>query len=127
MRGPATSVTAGQNRLFVASFITLIAAGVGFSIRSGILDDWGREFGFTQTELGEITGSGLWGFGLAIVFFSLFADRVGYGPLMVVAFVLHLLSAALTLAAPFVFQQHGKEAAYWLLYAGMSLFALANG
>jgi len=127
VEGQASSVTAGQKRLFLASFITLIAAGVGFSIRSGILDDWGREFGFTQTELGAITGSGLWGFGLAIVFFSLLADRVGYGPLMVVAFLLHVLAAALTLAAPLVFQQQGKEAAFWLLYAGMSLFALANG
>jgi MFS family permease len=117
----------GQRRLFLASFITLIAAGVGFSIRSGILDDWGREFGFTQTELGSITGSGLWGFGLAIVFFSLFADRVGYRPLLAVAFALHVLSAVLTLAAAFVFHQFGKDATYWLLYAGMSLFALANG
>ena len=117
----------GQRRLFLASFITLIAAGVGFSIRSGILDDWGREFGFTQTELGAITGSGLWGFGLAIVVFSLLADRVGYGPLMCVAFVLHVLSAALTLAAGYVFRHHDKEATFWVLYAGMSLFALANG
>src|SRR5438477_10342067 len=127
MRGPANSVTSSQRRLFLASFITLIAAGVGFSIRSGILDDWGRQFGFTQTELGAITGSGLWGFGLAIVFFSLFADRVGYGPLMAVAFALHVLAAALTLAATFVFQHHGKEATFWLLYAVMSLLALATG
>lgn len=117
----------GQRRLFLASFITLIAAGIGFSIRSGILDDWGRQFGFTQTELGSITGSGLWGFGLAIVFFSLLADRVGYGPLMCIAFVLHVLSAVLTLGATFVFQHHGKDATYWTLYGGMTLFALANG
>jgi MFS family permease len=127
MRGPANSVTSGQRRLFLASFITLIAAGVGFSIRSGILDDWGRQFGFTQTELGAITGSGLWGFGLAIVFFSLFADRVGYGPLMCVAFFLHVLSAVATLGATFVFEHHGKDATYWMLYAGMTLFAFANG
>src|SRR2546426_7505961 len=38
------------------------------------------------------------------------SDRVGYGPLMAVAFVLHLLAAVLTLAATFVFQHHGKEA-----------------
>ena len=86
MDAPANSAAAGQRRLFLASFITLIAAGIGFSVRSGILDDWGRQFGFTQTELGAITGSGLWGFGLAIVFFSLIADRVGYGPLMGAAF-----------------------------------------
>ena len=88
MQGLANSAARSQKRVFLASFVTLIAAGVGYSVRSGILDDWGREFGFTQTELGAITGSGLWGFGLAIVFFSLLADRVGYGPLMFVAFLL---------------------------------------
>jgi len=127
VHAPPSNAVAGQRRLFLASFITLIAAGVGFSIRSGILDDWGRQFGFTQTELGEITGSGLWGFGLAIVFFSLIADRVGYGPLMCAAFALHLLSALTTLAATFVYQHHGRQATYWLLYAGMTLFAFANG
>jgi MFS family permease len=127
VNGAAHSGTGSHKQLFLASFITLIAAGIGFSIRSGILDDWGRDFGFTQTELGSITGSGLWGFGLAIVFFSLFADRVGYRPLMVIAFILHVLSAVLTLAAGFVFQHHGKDATFWLLYASMWLFALANG
>jgi MFS family permease len=119
--------TAGQRRLFIASFITLIAAGVGFSIRSGILDDWGRKFGFTQTELGAITGSGLWGFGLAVVFFSMLADRVGYGRLMFVAFLLHGLSAVVTAGAAFVFNEYGKDLTFWTLYAGMTLFALANG
>jgi MFS family permease len=127
LSAPANSAVAGQKRLFLASFITLIAAGVGFSVRSSILDDWGRDFGFTQTDLGAITGSGLWGFGLAVVFFSLIADRVGYGRLMAVAFSLHALSAVLTLAAGFVFHHHGKAATYWLLYLGMTLFALANG
>jgi MFS family permease len=122
-----STTTHNEKRLFWASFITLIAAGIGFSVRSGILDDWGRQFGFTQKELGEITGSGLWGFGLAIVFFSLLADRVGYGPLMCVAFVLHFLSGIATLAATFMFQHHGKDATYWTLYAGMTLFAFANG
>jgi len=123
----ANRATADHRRLFLASFITLIAAGIGFSIRSGILDDWARAFGFTQTELGAITGSGLWGFGIAVVFFSLLADRVGYGPLMGVAFLLHTLSAVLTLGAAFVFSKYGKDAAYWMLYLGMTLFALANG
>src|SRR5688572_18522445 len=125
--GNAMSPTSPQRRLFLASFTTLIAAGVGFSIRSGILDDWGRQFGFTQSELGAITGSGLWGFGLAVVFFSMIADRVGYGPLMSVAFVLHVVSAALTLAAGVVFAKFGKAHTFWLLYSGMTLFALANG
>src|SRR2546426_10080666 len=101
--------TSSPRRLFIASFMTLVASGVGFSIRSGILDDWGRQFGFTQTELGAITGSGLWGFGLAIVFFSLFADRVGYGPLMAVAFVLHLLAAGVSLCPRLFFLHPPKK------------------
>src|SRR2546428_310137 len=119
--------TSSPRRLFIASFMTLVASGVGFSIRSGILDDWGREFGFTQTELGAITGSGLWVFALAIMLVSMVADRVGYGRLMLMAFVLHVVAAAVTLAAGFVFAHYGKAQTFWLLYGGMSIFALANG
>src|SRR5881275_1235509 len=89
--------------LFWASFFTLIAAGMGFAIRGDILNDWGRQFGFTQTELGEITGMGLMGFGLTIIFFSFFADLVGYGTLMVIAFLLHTASVGVTLLAPFAY------------------------
>src|SRR5215510_4608450 len=113
--------------LFWASFLTLIAAGMGFAIRGDILLDWGRHFGFTQTELGEITGMGLMGFGLTIIFFSFFADVVGYGRLMIVAFLLHAGSAVVTLAAPFAYHEFGKEGAYWALYIGAFGFALGNG
>src|SRR5437016_1340664 len=101
--------------LFWASFFTLIAAGMGFSIRGEILADWGHEFGFTQTDLGIITGQGLAGFGITIIFFSFFADLVGYGKLMIIAFSLHALSVILTLAAPFAFHYfgaNGKDAAF---------------
>jgi MFS family permease len=113
--------------LFWASFITLIAAGMGFSIRGDILADWGQEFGFTQTDLGIITGQGLAGFGITIIFFSFFADLVGYGKLMVVAFLLHALSIALTLAAPFAFQRYGKDGAFYCLNLGAWAFSLGNG
>src|SRR5712692_9537297 len=110
----------GQNEmiLFWASFFTLIAAGMGFSIRGDILAAWGSDFGFTQTELGIITGQGLAGFGITIIFFSFFADLVGYGTLMVIAFLLHALSVVLTLAAPFAFQHYGKDGAYFCLLSG---------
>lgn len=113
--------------LFWASFFTLIAAGMGFSIRTDIVRAWGQQFGFTQTELGEISGMGLMGFGLTIIFFSFFADVVGYGRLMIVAFLLHAASAVVTLAAPFAYHEFGKEGAYWALYIGAFGFSLANG
>jgi MFS family permease len=114
--------------LFWASFATLIAAGIGFSVRGvQLLKDWGNQFGFTQTELGPISGGGLVGFGLAIIFFSFFADRFGYGKLMLVAFLLHTSSAVVTFLATPVFGMYGKEGAFWCLNLGMWLFALGNG
>ena len=114
-------------RLFVASFLTLIVGGVVFALRSSIIAEWGRSYGFTQAELGGISGGGFTGFGLTIIFFSALADRVGYGRLMAVAFVLHVVSAVVTLSATPVFHAAGKGGAYWTLYVGQFLFALGNG
>ena len=120
-------IAPNAKRLLWAGFMAILAAGVGFSIRAGILGDWGRQFGFTQTELGQITGGGLLGFGIIILLGALIADAVGYGKLMIFAFIMHLLSAILTLAATPVFNAAGKDAAYWCLYIGMFLFAIGNG
>lgn len=122
-----STTTSTEKRLFWASFITLIAAGIGFSIRGAILKDWGAQFGFTQGELGNITGGGLVGFGLTIIVLSFFADKVGYGPLMALAFLLHLSSAIVTVAATPIYNSMGKDAAYQCLYWGSFLFALGNG
>lgn len=114
--------------LFWASFFTLIAAGIGFSVRGvELLNDWGNQFGFTQAELGTIVGGGLTGFGLAIIFFSFFADRFGYGKLMLIAFLLHTSSAIVTCAATPVYAKYGKDYAFMCLNIGMWLFALGNG
>ncbi|MCI0704955.1 MAG: MFS transporter [Planctomycetia bacterium] len=123
----SSSPSLNDRILFWASFFTLIAAGIGFSVRGFILKDWGAQFGFTQSELGTITGGGLIGFGIAIIFFSFCADRFGYGKLMLVAFLLHASSAVVTFAATPVYNAYGKEGAYWCLYIGMWLFALGNG
>ncbi len=124
---PSNSPGKNEKILFWASFFTLIAAGIGFSVRGFILKDWGNQFGFTQSELGSITGGGLVGFGIAIIFFSFCADQFGYGKLMMVAFALHASSAIVTFAATPVYAAYGKEGAYWCLYIGMWLFALGNG
>ncbi|HKI32777.1 MAG TPA: MFS transporter [Gemmataceae bacterium] len=132
MKGESSAGAGAPGRsekiLFWASFFTLIAAGMGMAIRGDILADWGHEFGFTQTELGEITGMGLMGFGLTIIFFSFFADLVGYGKLMIIAWLLHVVAVLTTLAAPFVFATaYGKMGAYWCLYIGQFAFSLGNG
>jgi MFS family permease len=121
-----------NRNLFLASFFTLIAAGIGFSIRGAILDDWAAEFGFTKSKLGDITGGGLVGFGITIIACSLIADKVGYKLLMVLAFLLHVSSAIVTFGASWIFESMGKTeaaagAAFDCLYWGAFLFSLANG
>lgn len=116
-----------RGQLMWASFLTLIAAGMGFAVRGGILKDWSEQFGFTQSELGTITGGGLVGFGIVIMLASLITDRVGYKAILMLAFVLHTLSVLITIAATPVFNSMGKDATFQCLYWGMFVFAVANG
>lgn len=122
-----SNAQANPSRLLWAGFMAILAAGVGFGVRGGILGDWGTQYGFTQTELGEVTGFGLVGFGVIILLGALFADLVGYGKLMIAAFVCHFVSAVLTLAAGAAFKSGGKDAAYQCLKWGMILFSVGNG
>lgn len=125
--GNDNAIAPNAQRLLWAGFMAILAAGVGFSIRGGILGDWGSQFGFTQSDLGNITGGGLTGFGIIILLGALLADKLGYGKLMIFAFLCHFASAVLTLAATPLFKSSGKEAAYQCLYWGMFLFAIGNG
>jgi len=132
--GNSNGVAPHAYRLLWAGFMAILAAGVGFSIRGGILGDWGTQFGFTQSDLGNITGGGLTGFGIIILLGALIADKVGYGKLMIFAFIMHFLSAVVTLAATPIYNSMvasnpvaAKNAAYECLFWGMFMFAVGNG
>jgi MFS family permease len=126
-RVTAGGVTMHAHRLLWAGFMAILAEGMGFGLRGGILGQWATQYGFTMTDLGTITGGGLTGFGVVMIISSLIADKVGYGPLMVTAFLLHFLSAVVTLATGFAFAAGGKHAAFLCLFWGMFLFAIGNG
>src|SRR5262249_4570307 len=119
--------TPNAKRLLWAGFFAIFASGVGFSVRGGILGIWAANYGFTQTELGAISGGGLTGFGIVILIGSLIADRIGYGRLMALALVLHILSAVLQLFTGQIFIAYGKEWTSWNLFIAMFLFSIANG
>ncbi|MBC8114929.1 MAG: MFS transporter [Candidatus Saccharimonas sp.] len=125
--GSNDAIAPNAQRLLWAGFMAILAAGMGFSIRGGILGQWATEFGFTMSELGTITGGGLTGAGIIILIGAFMADKVGYGKLMALAFVTHFASAVLTLAAGAAFAAGGKDAAFQCLYWGMFLFAIGNG
>jgi len=123
----AEAIAPNAKRLLAAGFTAILATGVGFAIRGGVLGQWAHQFGFTMSELGTITGGGLTGFGLVIILSSFIAEKVGYGKLMVLAVLMHLISAVLTLATPAFFASGGKDAAYWCLFSAMFIFSIGNG
>ncbi|QDV30903.1 Major Facilitator Superfamily protein [Planctopirus ephydatiae] len=132
----SATMTAGAapnaHRLLWAGFTAILAAGVGFAIRGGILDNWGREFGFTNAQLGVIGGAGFTGFCFGIIIGGVIADKIGYGKLVVAAFAFHVLSAFVTFAAvtptgDAAAIAAGQATAFNFLFWGTFIFAIANG
>ena len=121
MSAKTEGIAPNASRLLWAGFTAILAAGAGFAIRGGIFDNWGKEFGFTATQLGAIGGAGFTGFCFGIILGGIIADKIGYGKLVVAAFALHILSAFVTFAAT------TPENAYQFLTWGMFIFAFANG
>jgi MFS family permease len=123
----ATPTGSNPQRLLWAGFFSIFAAGVGFGVRGRILAIWAGEYGFTQKELGDISGGGLWGFGLIIIAGSLIADKVGYGKLMICAFLMHVLSAVLQMCTDPIHVEFGRDGVYLSLSIAMVMFAIGNG
>jgi MFS family permease len=108
-------------RLLWAGFMAILAAGVGFALRGGIFGAWASEYGFTATQLGAIGGAGFSGFCFGIIIGGIVVDKIGYGKLVAVALLGHILSAFVTFGAS------TPQNAYDFLYWGMFIFAFANG
>lgn len=113
-----------RKRLLWAGFVAILAAGVGFGIRGGIFANWAAEFGFTGAQLGAIGGAGFTGFCFGIMIGGVVVDKIGYGKLVMAAFLFHLVSAFITFGAT---QGQDAATAYQFLFWGMFVFALANG
>jgi MFS family permease len=116
-----TTEIPNAKRLLWAGFMAILAAGVGFAIRGGIFDNWSKEYGFTATQLGAIGGAGFSGFCFGIIIGGVIVDKIGYGKLVAVALLAHILSAFVTFGAS------TPENAYGFLFWGMFIFAFANG
>ncbi len=118
------AILPNAKRLLWAGFFAILAAGVGFGIRGGILANWGAEFGFTAEQLGAINGAGFTGFCFGIIVGGIVCDKLGYGKLVIAAFAFHVLSAFVTFGASPAME---SGMAYRFLYWGTFIFAVANG
>ena len=128
--------TINRKRLFTGCIVSLVATAFGFAVRASILENWRAEFNLTSEQIGYLQGAGLFPFAISIILFSLIIDRLGNGVSMAIAFTLHVLSAVVTLAAPFLLAGPGaspeavlagQKAGFTLLYIGTFIFALGNG
>jgi MFS family permease len=106
-----------DHRLFSGCIAALVATAFGFIVRAMLLNTLGVAFDLSESQKGALQGAGLFPFALSIIVFSLVIDRIGYGRAMAFAWVLHLLSAIITITAR----------SYTALYIGTFMFSLANG
>lgn len=84
-----------RGKLLWACFLTLVAAGFGFATRAAAGGVWEREFGIGGGQFGAIMGAGFLGFGMMIFFGGILVEKFGYKKLLFLAFVMHLISAAM--------------------------------
>ncbi len=122
--GNQNSSAINAKRLLWAGFMAILAAGIGFAIRGAIFNDWVAKFNFTGLEIGLINGAGFTGFCFGIVVGGVVVDKVGYGKLVLAAFLFHVLSAFVTFGAT---DGMATKTAFVYLWTGTFLFAVANG
>jgi len=122
--------------LFWGCFIALITTSYAFISRIILCTgpQFATEFGLDKVSVGELVGAGIWPFGVSIIIFSLFIDRIGYKIAMLFSFASYLVYIALAFAAYgavhgvtgdalVAAQKHG----YQLLYSGSIILGLGNG
>lgn len=118
------AIAPNASRLLWAGFTAILAAGVGFAIRNGIYNTWASEYGFTNLQNGLVGGAGLSGFCFGIIIGGVIVDKIGYGKLIITAFLLHIISAIVTLMPN---SGMGQQTVFLFLFSGSFIFALANG
>jgi MFS family permease len=121
--------------LFWGCFIALITTSYAFISRMILCGgQFATDFGLDKVSVGELQGAGIWPFGVSIILFSLFIDRIGYKVAMVFSFVSYLIYMALAFAAYSAIHGvtgdalvAGQKHGYQLLYWGSIILGLGNG
>jgi len=122
--------------LFLGCFIALITTSYAFISRIILCTgaQFATDFGLDKVSVGELVGAGIWPFGVSIILFSLFIDRIGYKVAMIFSFVCYLVYTGMAIAAYgtihgangenlLAAQKHG----YQLLYWGSIILGFGNG
>jgi MFS family permease len=121
--------------LFWGCFIALITTSYAFISRMLLCGgQFITDFGLDKVKAGELAGAGIWPFGVSIILFSLFIDRIGYKVAMVFSFLCYLAYSVLAIMAYGAIQgasgdalvaaqKHGVQLLMW----GSIILGLGNG
>ncbi len=135
MANPISMNNKHDKILFWGCFIALITTSYAFISRMILCGgQFKADFGLDNVVVGELQGAGIWSFGVSIIIFSLFIDRIGYKVAMIYSFLSYLAYTAMAIAAYgcihgvtgdalIAGQKHG----YQLLYWGSIILGLGNG
>ena len=121
--------------LFWGCFIAIITTSYAFISRIILCGgQFVTDFGMDKVQVGELVGAGIWPFGVSIIIFSLFIDRIGYKVAMIFSFASYLIYSALAFAAYSAIHGlsgdalvAGQKHGYQLLYWGSIILGLGNG
>ncbi len=121
--------------LFWGCFIAIITTSYAFISRMILCGgQFVTDFGLDKVTVGELQGAGIWPFGVSIILFSLFIDRIGYKVAMMLSFASYLIYTALAFVAYHSIHGVSGEAlvagqkhGYQLLYWGSIILGLGNG
>lgn len=123
-----------RTKLLIASFLTLVAAGVGFATRGAAAPAW-AEMGITQAQFGGIMGAGFVGFGVVILIGGFIVELLGYKPVLLISVVLHIVSAVMLFIAPGMYDSWSEtlpaaeatDKVIGLLTISVFIFSICNG
>jgi len=123
--------------LFYGCFIAIITTSYAFISRMIMCGgQFATDFGLDKVSVGELQGAGIWPFGVSIIIFSLFIDRIGYKVAMMFSFVTYLVYTTLAFLAYQTIHVSGlggdelvaaQKHGYQLLYWGSIILGLGNG
>jgi len=88
-----------KSALFNGSCFALITTAFTFSIRAGVLDLLGKEFGLSAEQLGFISSMWFLGFPISMIIGGLVYHTFGPKNIMMVAFVCHTIGIVMTIFA----------------------------
>ncbi len=120
--------------LFWGCFIALITTSFGFITRMFLLGRFATDFNLDKGSIGVLQGAGVWPFGVSIILFSLFIDRIGYRVAMIFSFVCYATYLVLASMAYGAIQGvtgadlvMAQQRGYDLLFWGSIILGLGNG